>query len=61
MTGKEIEVVAQELAKAGGTSWYSTRKQKPLIKPVTDCFRDHSRIAIAALDRLRAGRAMAPR
>src|SRR3954466_5088441 len=55
MTEQEIEVVAEELAKIGGTSWYPGREYGPLMRVVSDRYRDRARIAIAALDRLRAG------
>src|SRR3954463_7575787 len=55
MTEQEIEVVAEELAKIGGTSWYPGREHGPLMRVVSDRYRDRARIAIAALDRLRAG------
>src|SRR3954454_17682727 len=54
MTEEEIEVVAEELAKVGGTSWYPGREPGTLTKLVTDRYRDHARAAIAAVDRLRA-------
>jgi hypothetical protein len=56
MTEEEIEVVAEELAKVGGTSWYPGREPGTLMKLVTDRYRDRARAAIAALDRVRAGR-----
>jgi hypothetical protein len=55
MTDDEIEVVAQELAKIGGTSWYPGREEGSLIRVLSDRYRDRARIAIAALDRYRAG------
>jgi hypothetical protein len=54
MTEEEIEVVAEELAKVGGTSWYPGREPGTLTRVVTDRYRDRARAAIAALDRLRA-------
>jgi hypothetical protein len=56
MTEEEIEVVAEELAKIGGLSWYPGRTQGPLLRPVNERYRDRARVAIAALDRLRAAR-----
>jgi hypothetical protein len=55
MTDDEIEVVAQELAKIGGTSWYPGREEGSLMRVLSDRYRDRARIAIAALDRYRAG------
>ncbi len=57
MTEDEIEVVAEELAKAGGASWYPGRQRGPLLKVVSDRYRDRARLAIAALDRYRAQKA----
>ena len=54
MTDEEIEVVAEELAKAGGVSWYPGRTRGALLRPVSERYRDRARLAIAALDRLRA-------
>jgi hypothetical protein len=56
MTEEEIEVVAEELAKVGGSSWYPGRTTGPLLRAVSDRYRDRARVAIAALDRLRATR-----
>src|SRR5215213_9294609 len=53
MTDDEIEAVAAELAKAGGVSWHSGQERGPL-KLVMDRYRDRARLAIAALDRVRA-------
>ncbi len=49
-----MEVVAAELAKAGGVGWYPGRERGPL-KHVVNRYRDRARLAIAALDRFRAG------
>ena len=40
MTDEEIEVVAEELAKRDGLSWYPGRRQGPLTRLVTDYYRD---------------------
>jgi hypothetical protein len=56
VTEDEIEAVAAELAKAGGVSWYPGRERGPLLKVVSDRYRDRARLAIAALDRYRAQR-----
>jgi hypothetical protein len=40
MTDEDIEVVAEELAKRDGLSWYPGRRQGPLAPLVTDCYRD---------------------
>ena len=53
MTEDEVEAVAAELAKAGGVGWYPGRERGPL-KHVADRYRDRARLAIAALNRLRA-------
>ena len=57
MTDEEIGAVAEELAKAGGTSWYPGRTKGALLRPVSERYRDRARLAIAALDRVRTGRA----
>lgn len=54
MTDEEIEAVAEELAKAGGTSWYPGRTRGALLRSVSERYRDRARLAIAALDRVRA-------
>jgi hypothetical protein len=54
MTEDEIEAVAEELAKAGGVSWYPGRERGALLKIVSDRYRDRARLAIGALDRYRA-------
>jgi hypothetical protein len=56
MTEEEIEAVAEELAKVGGSSWYPGRTTGPLFRTVSDRYRDRARVAIAALDRLRANK-----
>ncbi len=56
MTDEEIDHVAQELAKVGGTSWYPGRTEGSLLRNVGERYRDRARVAIAALDRLRAGK-----
>jgi hypothetical protein len=59
MTEDEIEAVAEELAKAGGVVWYPSRERGTLLKVVSDRYRDRARLAIAALDRYRAQKAVA--
>ena len=54
MSEDEVEIVAAELAKAGGVGWYPGRERGPL-KHVANRYRDRARLAIAALDRFRAG------
>ncbi len=49
-----IEVVAQELAKAGGVSWHPGRTTGSVLRIVSDRYRDRARLAIAALERWRA-------
>ena len=56
MTDEEIEVVAQELAKVGGLSWYPGRTRGPLLRSVSERYRDRARVAIAALERLKASK-----
>ena len=56
MTEEEIEVVAQELAKVGGLSWYPGRTRGPLLRSVSERYRDRARVAIAALERLKASK-----
>jgi hypothetical protein len=57
MTEDEIEAVAEELAKAGGVSWYPGRERGPLLKIVSHRYRDRARLAIGVLDRYRAQKA----
>ena len=59
MTEEEVEVVAAELAKAGGVSWHAGQERGPL-KLVMDRYRDRARVAIAALERVRAARQEVP-
>ena len=56
MTDEEIEVVAEELAKVGGATWYPGRGKGPLMRVVSDRYRDRARVAIAALERFRASK-----
>ncbi|MBM6579372.1 hypothetical protein ILT44_04175 [Microvirga sp. BT689] len=56
MTDEEIEAVAAELAKVGGVAWYPGRTQGSLLRGVGERYRDRARVAIAALERLRARR-----
>ena len=56
MTEDEIEAVARELAKVGGLSWYPGRTRGPLLRAVSERYRDRARVAIAALERLKAGK-----
>jgi hypothetical protein len=46
MIGEEIEVVAEELAKSGGLSWYPGHTPGPLMRLVTDHYRDQARVII---------------
>jgi len=55
MTEEEIEIVAEELAKIGGVTWYPGREKGTLMRVVCDRYRDRARIAIEALDRHRSG------
>jgi hypothetical protein len=55
MTDEEIEVVAEELAKSGGLSWYPGHTKGPLMRLVTDHYREQARAVIAALDHHRIG------
>jgi hypothetical protein len=57
VTEDEVEAVAEELAKAGGVAWYPGRARGPLLRIVSDRYRDRARLAIAALDRYRAHKA----
>ncbi len=56
MTEDEIEAVALELAKVGGSSWYPGRTSGPLLRAVSERYRDRARVAIAALERFRAAK-----
>lgn len=55
MTDDEVEVVAAELAKAGGVSWHSGQESGPM-KLVMNRYRDRARQAIATLERFRAAK-----
>jgi hypothetical protein len=57
MTDDEVEAVAEELAKAGGESWYPGRPRGLLLRVVSDRYRIQARLAIAALNRYRAQKA----
>ncbi len=59
MTEEEVELVAEELAKIGGTAWYPGRQQGPLLRAVTERYREQARVVIAALERMRNGSAAA--
>jgi hypothetical protein len=56
MTEEEVDHVAQELAKVGGTSWYPGRTSGGLLRNVGERYRDRARVAISALDRLRTSK-----
>jgi hypothetical protein len=56
MTEEEIEVVAEELAKIGGVTWYPGREKGTLMRVVSDRYRDRAKAAIEALERYRAAR-----
>jgi hypothetical protein len=56
VTDDEIQVVAEELAKVGGLSWYPGRPSEAFLKALTQDYLEHARAAIAALDRMRASR-----
>jgi hypothetical protein len=60
VTEDEIEIVAEELAKAGGLSWYPGRERGCLLRVVSDRYREQAQLAIAALNRFRAQEAGAP-
>jgi hypothetical protein len=54
MTEKEVDIVAEELARLGGTCWYPGRNDDPVLRVVTERYRLRARAAIAALERHRA-------
>jgi hypothetical protein len=56
MTEEEVEIVAQEMAKIGGTTWYPGRTSGAVLRVVNERYRDRARVAIATLERLRAGK-----
>ena len=56
MTEEEVEVVAEELAKVGGVTWYPGRVKGTLMRVVCDRYRYRARAAIEALERHRAAR-----
>lgn len=55
MTDEEVELVAAELARVSGISWSNGQEKGPL-KVVCNRYRDRARVAIAALERYRAGK-----
>jgi len=55
MDEREVEFVAEELAKVGGISWYPGRQRGPVARVVSDRFKDRARVAIAAMERYRSG------
>ena len=55
MADDEIETVAAELARAGGVFWHVGQERGPL-KLVMNRYRDRARLAIAALERVRAAK-----
>ena len=55
MSDEEVDVVAIELAKIGGLSWYPGRKDGPLLRTVSERFKARARMAIASIDRFRSG------
>jgi hypothetical protein len=59
VTEEEIEIVAEELAKIGGVSWYPGRTSGPLLRTVSNRYRDRAKVAIAALERVRASKGAA--
>jgi hypothetical protein len=54
MTDDEIQVVAEELAKVGGLSWYPGRPSGAFLRAVSEDYREQARVVIATLDHLRA-------
>ncbi len=56
MTEEEVEIVAQEMAKIGGTTWYPGRTSGSVLRVVNERYKDRARVAIAALERLRAAK-----
>jgi hypothetical protein len=53
MTDEEIDIVAQELAKIGGTSWYPGRQPGRMLRVVSERYRDQARALIQAFDQYR--------
>ena len=53
MDEAEVEIVAEELAKLGGASWYPGRERGPILRVVHERYRDRARAAIAARCRYR--------
>ena len=54
MTDEEIDIVAQELAKIGGTSWYPGRQPGRMLRLVSERYRDQARALIHAFDQYQA-------
>jgi hypothetical protein len=48
MTEEEVEIVAQEMAKVGGVSWYPGRTSGGLLRNVGERYRDRARVALRA-------------
>jgi hypothetical protein len=57
VTDDEVQIVAEELARMSGTTWYLGRKPGSLPLVLMDRYRDRVRGAIAALDRYWGNRA----
>jgi len=56
MKEDEVEIVAEELAKVGGLSWYPGRPDGAFLRAVSDRYRQHARVIIETLDKLRASK-----
>jgi hypothetical protein len=56
MTDDEIQVVAEELAKVGGLSWYPGRPSGAFLRSVSEGYLEQARAVIATLDRMRASK-----
>ena len=50
MTDDEVEIVAQLLARVGG-SWYPEQRMRPALRPVMTRHRDVARLVLAAIAR----------
>jgi hypothetical protein len=55
MSEEEIEIVAQELARVGGTSWSPGRPKGAVLRRVGDSYRDQARAVIQANWRAKGG------
>jgi hypothetical protein len=56
MTDDEIQIVAEELAKIGGLSWYPGRPSGAFVRAVSEGYLEQARTVITTLDGMRASK-----